>query len=120
MTLLEEIREYTAEILELRKEFGGRVYPDTNEALLRCNAILTPLEIMIRKFELRLKRDKIQLKESEEYAVFKTIKAKDEQVVLDTYDISEAILDLKLIRNKLRYKREYYEYQIRQRLSEVD
>lgn len=120
MTLLKDIIEYTDTIRQDVEEPIGATYGDTNMALLKCNSILIPLEIMIRYYELRLKRERILMKQSEDYDSYKTIKAKDEQVILDTYDISEAMLNLKLLRNKLRYKRDYYEYKLQQELKEVD
>lgn len=119
MTLLKDINEYKGNVEKRIKEYEGTSYPDTNRALLECNSLLTSVEVMVKHFELRLKREKILLKNSEEYQVFKTLKAKDEQAFMDTYEISERILDLKAIRNKLRYKREYYEFQL-QELKEDD
>lgn len=90
------------------------------ELLLRTRAVLTPLEINIRRLEGNLKVLKIMLKESEEYKALKTIKAKDEKALLDTCEITDELLKLKEQRNTLRYKCEYLDYKLKLRLKEVD
>ena len=101
-------------------DFKKVLFEDTKDGLINVNAILIPLEINIRRVELRLKRLKLELKESPEYQSFKTIKAKDEKVVLDTYDIAELILDLKLERNKLRSVSEYLTFTLKLLVKEED
>lgn len=119
MTLLKDILDYT-DVTRIKVEVfkNNKEYLDDNEMLLECNALLIPLEIMIRHYELRLKREKVILKESEEYQSIKTIKARDERVIIDTFDINEALLNLKFIRNKLRYQRDYLEYSLQLQLKE--
>ena len=72
--------------------------------------LLVPLETFIKHKELELKILSLKLKNSEEYNELKTIEAKDEQVLLDTASVKEVILELKDIRNHLRYVRDYLEY----------
>ena len=118
--LLEECQTLLNEIDHQTVEYEDTVFDNINESLLHCNAILIPFEINIRRIELKLKKLKLELKESEEYQSFKTIKAKDEKVLLDTYDISDAILLLKLERNKLRCSKEYQEYKLQLTLKKED
>lgn len=118
--LLEECQNIKNSLEKDLVQSKGEVFENTNLSLLKTNAVLIPLEINIRRIELKLKRLKLELKESEPYQAIKTMKAKDEQVVLDTYDISEALLDLKLERNKLRANVTYLEYQVRLKLGEVE
>lgn len=118
--LLEDCQNLKNEIDRQTLEYEDMVFDDVNESLLHCNAILIPFEINIRRIELKLKKLKLELKESEEYQSLKTIKAKDEKVLLDTYDISDAILLLKLERNKLRCSKEYQEYKLQLTLKKED
>jgi len=118
--LLEECQTLLNEIDHQTVEYEDTVFDGINESLLHCNAILIPFEINIRRIELKLKKLKLELKESEGYQSFKTIKAKDEKVLLDTYDISDAILLLKLERNKLRCSKEYQEYKLQLTLKKED
>ena len=60
------------------------------------------MEINIREIELKIKTITINLKNSKEYSEFKTIKAKEEQATLDTSEMKEGLLQLKLLRNQLR------------------
>ena len=117
--LLDRCQTLQTEVAQQVKEVSC-VEMDDLEGVKRINAILTPLEIDIKTIELQLKRLKINLKESEQYMVFKTVKAKDEQVVLDTFDINEALLGLKLVRNKLRDHRDYLLYSIELKIKERD
>ena len=117
--LLDRCQTLQTEVAQQVKEVSCTEMDDL-ERVRRINAILTPLEIDIKTIELQLKRLKINLKESEQYTVFKTVKAKDEQVVLDTFDISEALLGLKLVRNKLRDHRDYLLYSIELKIKERD
>lgn len=118
--LLEDCQNLKNDIDRQTLEYEDTVFDDINESLLQCNAILIPFEINIRRIELKLKKLKLELKESEGYQTLKTIKAKDEKVLLDTYDISDAILLLKLARNKLRCSKEYQEYKLQLRLKKED
>lgn len=118
--LLEECQNLKNDIERQTLEYEDTVFEDVNESLLHCNAILIPFEINIRRIELKLKKLKLELKESEGYQSLKTIKAKDEKVLLDTYDISDAILLLKLERNKLRCSKEYQEYKLQLSLKKED
>ena len=117
--LLDRCQTLQTEVAQQVKEVSCTEMDDL-EGVRRINAILTPLEIDIKTIELQLKRLKINLKDSEQYMVFKTVKAKDEQVVLDTFDISEALLGLKLVRNKLRDHRDYLLYSIELKIKERD
>lgn len=117
--LLDRCQTLQTEVAQQVKEVSCTEMDDL-EGVRRINAILTPLEIDIKTIELQLKRLKINLKESEQYMVFKTVKAKEEQVVLDTFDISEALLGLKLVRNKLRDHRDYLLYSIELKIKERD
>lgn len=117
--LLDRCQTLQTEVAQQVKEVSCTEMDDL-EGVRRINAILTPLEIDIKTIELQLKRLKINLKESEQYMVFKTVKAKDEQVVLDTFDINEALLGLKLVRNKLRDHRDYLLYSIELKIKERD
>ena len=117
--LLDRCQTLQTEVAQQVKEVSCTEMDDL-EGVRRINAILTPLEIDIKTIELQLKRLKINLKESEQYMVFKTVKAKDEQVMLDTFDISEALLGLKLVRNKLRDHRDYLLYSIELKIKERD
>ena len=117
--LLDRCQTLQTEVAQQVKEFSC-VEMDDLEGVKRINTILTPLEIDIKTIELQLKRLKINLKESEQYMVFKTVKAKDEQVVLDTFDINEALLGLKRVRNKLRDHRDYLLYSIELKIKERD
>ena len=117
--LLDRCQTLQTEVAQQVKEVSCTEMDDL-EGVRRINAILTPLEIDIKTIELQLKRLKINLKESEQYTVFKTVKAKDEQVVLDTFDINEALLGLKLVRNKLRDHRDYLLYSIELKIKERD
>ena len=117
--LLDRCQTLQTEVAQQIKEVSCTEMDDL-EGVRRINAILTPLEIDIKTIELQLKRLKINLKESEQYMVFKTVKAKDEQVVLDTFDINEALLGLKLVRNKLRDHRDYLLYSIELKIKERD
>lgn len=118
--LLEDCQNLKNDIDRQTLEYEDTVFDDINESLLQCNAILIPFEINIRRIELKLKKLKLELKESEGYQTLKTIKAKDEKVLLDTYDISDAILLLKLARNKLRCSKEYQEYKLQLTLKKED
>lgn len=118
--LLEECQNLKNDVDRQKAEYEETVFEDTNEALINTNAILIPLEINIRRLELRLKKLKLELKESPDYVAIKTIKAKDEKVVLDTYDISELLLDLKLERNKLRSVAEYLTFKLKLLLKEEE
>lgn len=64
--------------------------------------VLTPFEIEIRQYELKIKAITIALKNHPNYDEYKTIKAKEEQVTLDTTQIKEILLELKKNRNQLR------------------
>ena len=67
MKLLEDIKEYTKAMEKRIEKYEGTSYPDMNRALLECNSLLIPLEITVRKYELQLKRETIQLKMNETY-----------------------------------------------------
>ena len=118
--LLEECQNLKNDIERQTLKYEDTVFDNINESLLHCNAILIPFEINIRRIELKLKKLKLELKESPEYQSFKTIKAKDEKVVLDTYDIAELILDLKLERNKLRSVSEYLTFTLKLLVKEEE
>lgn len=65
--------------------------------------ILTPLEIAIRRYELKIKSIQILLKNTQEYMeTFKTIKAREEAATLLLEPIKTRLLNLKEIRNKFR------------------
>ena len=74
--------------------------------------LLLPLETHIKIFELQLKVNQINLKQSPEYEEYKTIKAKEEQSVLDTSICKELLITLKGIRDHLRYVQEYSKYSL--------
>ena len=93
---------------------------DDLELLLRTRSILVSSEINIRRLESKFKVLRILLKESEDYKDLKTIKAKEEKVVVDTHVVTEELLKLKEQRNKLRYRCEYLDYRLKLRLKEVD
>jgi len=93
---------------------------DDLELLLRTRSILVSSEINIRRLEGKFKVLRILLKESEDYKDLKTIKAKEEKVVVDTHLVTEELLKLKEQRNKLRYRCEYLDYRLKLRLKEVD
>lgn len=114
--LLEECQTLNNTIQKQIIKYEETEYDDTNTALLHARAILIPLEINIRKKELKLKQLKIQLKNTEEYEQYKTLKAKEEQTTTDTIQIQEAILDLKLTRNKIRTTTSHLDYKIQQEL----
>lgn len=83
------------------------------EKLFDIKEVLTPLEIDIRKMELQLKTLTLTLPDSEEYLEkYDTIKAREKQVKMETSEIKENILNLKMERNKLRDKAEYLKYSI--------
>ena len=116
--LLEECQNIFVEIEKDRVclEDGG----DDLELLLRTRSILVSSEINIRRLEGKFKVLRILLKESEDYKDLKTIKAKEEKVVVDTHLVTEELLKLKEQRNKLRYRCEYLDYRLKLRLKEVD
>lgn len=93
---------------------------DDLELLLRTRGILVSSEINIRRLEGKFKVLRILLKESEDYKDLKTIKAKEEKVVVDTHLVTEELLKLKEQRNKLRYRCEYLDYRLKLRLKEGD
>ena len=93
---------------------------DDLELLLRTRSILVSSEINIRRLEGKFKVLRILLKESEDYKDLKTIKAKEEKVVVDTHLVTEELLKLKEQRNKLRYRCEYLDYRLKLRLKEGD
>jgi len=93
---------------------------DDLELLLRTRSILVSSEINIRRLEGKFKVLRILLKESEDYKDLKTIKAKEEKVVVDTHLVTEELLKLKEQRDKLRYRCEYLDYRLKLRLKEVD
>ena len=93
---------------------------DDLELLFRTRSILVSSEINIRRLEGKFKVLRILLKESEDYKDLKTIKAKEEKVVVDTHLVTEELLKLKEQRNKLRYRCEYLDYRLKLRLKEED
>ena len=93
---------------------------DDLELLFRTRSILVSSEINIRRLEGKFKVLRILLKESEDYKDLKTIKAKEEKVVVDTHVVTEELLKLKEQRDKLRYRCEYLDYRLKLRLKEVD
>lgn len=93
---------------------------DDLELLFRTRSILVSSEINIRRLEGKFKVLRILLKESEDYKDLKTIKAKEEKVVVDTHLVTEELLKLKEQRDKLRYRCEYLDYRLKLRLKEVD
>ena len=93
---------------------------DDLELLLRTRSILVSSEINIRRLEGKFKVLRILLKESEDYKDLKTIKAKEEKVVVDTHLVTEELLKLKEQRDKLRYRCEYLDYRLKLRLKEED
>lgn len=116
--LLEECQNIFVEIEKDRVclEDGG----DDLELLLRTRSILVSSEINIRRLEGKFKVLRILLKESEDYKDLKTIKAKEERVVVDTHVVTDELLKLKEQRNTLRYKCEYLDYKLKLRLKEDD
>jgi len=118
MHLLEECQNIFVEIEKDRvclEDVG-----DDLELLLRTRGILVSSEINIRRLEGKFKVLRILLKESEDYKDLKTIKAKEEKVVVDTHLVTEELLKLKEQRNKLRYRCEYLDYRLKLRLKEGD
>ena len=123
--MMEEVRHLLEEcqniFVEIEKE---RVcledVGDDLELLLRTRSILVSSEINIRRLEAKFKVLRILLKESEDYKDLKTIKAKEEKVVVDTHSVTEELLKLKEQRNKLRYRCEYLDYRLKLRLKEED
>ena len=93
---------------------------DDLELLFRTRSILVSSEVNLRRLEGKFKVLRILLKESEDYKDLKTIKAKEEKVVVDTHLVTEELLKLKEQRDKLRYRCEYLDYRLKLRLKEVD
>ena len=93
------LQEHANTTFELLTEYS---LPDLIHLRHIIKKSLTPLEINIREIELKIKTITINLKNSKEYSEFKTIKAKEEQATLDTSEMKEGLLQLKLLRNQLR------------------
>lgn len=93
------LQEHANTTFELLTEYS---LPDLIHLRHIIKKSLTPLEINIREIELKIKTITINLKNSNEYSEFKTIKAKEEQATLDTSEMKEGLLQLKLLRNQLR------------------
>ena len=73
---------------------------------------LVPFEIKIRKYELNIKALSVKLKEADEYSHLKSVKAKEEQILLDMLECKELLLDLKEQRNMLRMLHEYTQFML--------
>lgn len=115
--LLEQTQTMGAELQQDKMQIASKILEDDCkeyiERLFDIRQVLTPLEIDIRKIELQLKKVTLELRNSEEYMEqYKTIKAREEQASLETMEIKENILNLKLERNQLRDKEEYLKYSV--------
>lgn len=83
------------------EELFDKDIPELIQLKLDIKKVVTPLEIEIRQYELKIKATMISLKNHPSYDEYTTIKAKEEQVTIDTMQLKELLLKLKKNRNIL-------------------
>lgn len=76
-------------------ELGTESYADIYMLRINLAKLGNSIGSKVKRYDLEYKKDCMLLKKSPSYESLKTIKAKDEQVFLDTYDIKLALVDLK-------------------------